>query len=94
MIHATRLRQRALAALGAVCLALMAGPLAARDFKWSPLLIGDIHLMLIDLKRPLSEGDRFRLTLRFQSAGERDVTVWVQKPRGPASPHAATEHKH
>ena len=171
MTHATRLRQRALAALGAACLALMAGPLAAHDFKLGPLLIdhpyatpsptgaangaayllgirntgdqpdrlvgastpvarvveihrsavdanqvmrmraidgidvppkaelqlrhdGEFHLMLIDLKRPLSEGDRFRMTLRFQNAGERDVTVWVQKPRGPASPHAATEHKH
>jgi hypothetical protein len=55
---------------------------------------GDHHLMLIDLKRPLNEGDRFPLTLRFQKAGEREVTVWVQKPRGPASAHAAGEHKH
>lgn len=55
---------------------------------------GEVHLMLIDRKRPLTEGDRFPLTLRFQKAGEREVTVWVQKPRGSASPHAAAEHKH
>lgn len=55
---------------------------------------GEVHLMLIDLNRPLTEGDRFLLTLRFQKAGEREVTVWVQKPRGSASPHAAAEHKH
>lgn len=44
---------------------------------------GDTHLMLIDLKRPLRNGDRFALVLRFERAGEREVTVWVQQPRAP-----------
>jgi copper(I)-binding protein len=52
---------------------------------------GDHHLMLIDLKQPLKVGDRFPLTLRFERAGEREVTVWVQQPR--VSP-GAHEHKH
>jgi len=52
---------------------------------------GDHHLMLIDLKAPLKNGDRFALTLRFQRAGEREVTVWVQQPRDAAG---STDHKH
>jgi periplasmic copper chaperone A len=42
---------------------------------------GDWHLMLVDLKRPLAEGDRFTVRLRFERGGEREVAVWVQRPR-------------
>lgn len=52
---------------------------------------GEYHLMLIDLKQPLKDGDRFPMTLRFEKAGEREVMVWVQKPRGAVTSH---EHKH
>jgi hypothetical protein len=52
---------------------------------------GEFHLMLIDLKVPLRNGDRFPLTLRFEKAGEREVMVWVQQPRDAA---AASEHRH
>ncbi len=52
---------------------------------------GEHHLMLIDLKVPLKNGDRFPLTLRFEKAGEREVTVWVQQPRDAAG---APEHRH
>lgn len=52
---------------------------------------GEHHLMLIDLKQPLKDGDRFRMTLRFEKAGEREVMVWVQTPRGAATTH---QHKH
>ena len=49
---------------------------------------GEYHLMLIDLKQPLKDGDRFDLTLRFERAGERTVKVWVQTPRdGVSGPH-------
>lgn len=51
---------------------------------------GALHLMLVDLKAPLKEGDRFRLSLRFERGGEREVTVWVQRPRDTAS----GGHKH
>ncbi|NUZ07392.1 copper chaperone PCu(A)C [Piscinibacter koreensis] len=47
---------------------------------------GEHHLRLIDLKQPLKYGDRLPMTLHFQKAGEREVTVWVQVPRE-ASPH-------
>ena len=43
---------------------------------------GAYHLMLIDLKRPLKDGERFDLTLQFERAGARTVQVWVQSPRG------------
>jgi periplasmic copper chaperone A len=52
---------------------------------------GEHHLMLIGLQQPLNNGDRFPMTLRFEKAGEREVTVWVQRPRDAAGAH---EHKH
>ena len=52
---------------------------------------GEHHLMLIGLKAPLKDGDRFPMTLRFEKAGEREVMVWVQQPRDAAGAH---EHKH
>ncbi len=39
------------------------------------------HLMLIDLKGPLKEGDRFPVSLTFEKAGVIEVQVWVQTPR-------------
>ena len=39
------------------------------------------HLMLLGLKAPLKDGDRFPVTLTFEKAGTHDVQVWVQTPR-------------
>lgn len=39
------------------------------------------HLMLLDLKAPLKDGDRFPVTLTFEKAGVHEVKVWVQTPR-------------
>ena len=39
------------------------------------------HLMLMGLKAPLKDGDRFPVTLTFERAGTREVMVWVQTPR-------------
>lgn len=50
---------------------------------------GEYHLMLMNLKRPLKDGDRFDMTLKFQRAGKQTVNVWVQTPR-----ESSTEHKH
>jgi periplasmic copper chaperone A len=52
---------------------------------------GEFHLMLIDLKAPLKDGARFPMTLRFEKAGEREVTVLVQRPRDGSPAH---EHRH
>ena len=39
---------------------------------------GGLHIMLMGLKAPLKEGERFPLTLRFQNAGEVKVEVHVE----------------
>ena len=49
------------------------------------------HLMLLGLKAPLKDGDRFPVTLTFQRAGEREVMVWVQTPRNSKK---EAEHAH
>jgi copper(I)-binding protein len=40
---------------------------------------GGYHIMLTGLAQPLTEGQTFPLTLTFDKAGARDVTVTVQK---------------
>ncbi len=50
------------------------------------------HLMLINLKQPLREGDRFPVWVRFQNAGELELMVSVQKP-GPMSGGHGAQHK-
>ena len=46
------------------------------------------HLMLMNLTRPLADGDRFPMTLIFQQAGEVEVEVEVVRAR------AGHGHKH
>ena len=43
------------------------------------------HIMLMGLNGPLREGQSFPLTLTFEKAGTREVTVAVEKP-GAAGP--------
>lgn len=52
---------------------------------------GELHMMLMNLKQVLKEGDRFDLTLNFERAGTLVVKVWVQTPRDAASDAA---HRH
>ena len=40
---------------------------------------GGSHLMLVDLARPLKQGERLPLTLRFERAGEMEIQVEVQE---------------
>jgi copper(I)-binding protein len=49
---------------------------------------GAEHVMLLGLNEPLREGQAFPLTLTFEKAGAREVTVMVEKPgaAGPAAP--------
>jgi len=39
---------------------------------------GGYHIMLIDLKQPLKQGDRLKLTLVFETAGEIEVEATVE----------------
>ncbi len=41
---------------------------------------GGFHIMLMDLKAPLAEGQHFPLTLTFEKAGQVTVDVAVGKP--------------
>ena len=52
---------------------------------------GEWHLLLQGLQQPLREGERFPLKLRFEHAGEREVVVWVQRPRSTGTGHL---HRH
>ncbi len=52
---------------------------------------GTHHLMLLNLKQPLKDGDRFDLELVFEKAGTRKVNVWVQTPRAGSS---SSSHQH
>lgn len=45
------------------------------------------HLMLIDLKKPLKQGDKFPVTLKFKRAGECQSDVWVEAPKPDAHKH-------
>jgi len=63
-------------------------PLPAKSTV-KPMHGGEWHLMLLNLKAPLKDGDRFTATLRFERAGEKDVSVWVQQPRA-----GAVDHQH
>jgi copper(I)-binding protein len=49
------------------------------------------HLMLLGLKKPLKDGDKFPVWLTFKKAGVVEVEVWVQPPTEVNKPE---EHKH
>jgi copper(I)-binding protein len=51
---------------------------------------GGYHIMFVGLKAPLKDGDQFPMTLKFEKAGEVEVTVNVEAPKA----GAAAEHKH
>lgn len=52
---------------------------------------GGIHIMLIGLKQPLREGERFPLTLTFEEAGTVTVEVAVEGV-GSMGPHGSAGH--
>ena len=43
---------------------------------------GGLHIMLINLKKPLKEGDTVELTLKFEKSGEVKVQAPVRKGMG------------
>jgi periplasmic copper chaperone A len=58
-------------------------PLAAIDIPaGQPVTLrpGGMHIMLLGLTQPLREGQSFPLTLSFDHAGPRQVTVAIEKP--------------
>ena len=69
----------------------VAGGLEIKPGERRELKPGGHHLMLIGLKRPLKEGERFRVELKFEKAGAREVEFAVQG-MGAAAP--AQKHHH
>jgi len=59
---------------------------AGQPVKLEP---GGMHIMLIGLTDKLRPGQSFPLTLSFEKAGKREVTVSVEKP-GARGPEKAT----
>ena len=53
---------------------------------------GSLHVMLIDMKKPLAEGDVVPITLGFQDGSSKTVDAKVVRPMPVAMP--AMEHKH
>src|SRR5512132_1960849 len=52
---------------------------------------GGLHIMLIDLKEPLKQGETFPLTLTFAKAGTMTVQVPVKSP-GEMAPMPGHQH--
>jgi periplasmic copper chaperone A len=64
-------------------------PLASLDIPaGQPVTLkpGGDHVMLTGLNSPLREGQSFPLTLTFEKAGTREVTVAVEKPGASGPP--------
>jgi len=55
--------------------------------KTVKLAPGGYHLMLVDLKRPLKQGDKLPITLDFEKAGHVKLSLEVQGigAQGPAA---------
>ena len=64
-----------------------AGALTVKPGTPATLKPGGLHVMMTDLKQPLSEGQTFPLTLRFEKAGAVEAQVHVQRaaPGGAAA---------
>lgn len=55
---------------------------------------GAFHLMMVDLKQPLQQGQRVKGTLTFEKAGSVEVEFAVEAIGGPARPAPAMDHGH
>ncbi|MBO7080743.1 MAG: copper chaperone PCu(A)C [Neisseriaceae bacterium] len=51
------------------------------------LMPGGLHIMLLNLKKPLIAGDEFDVTLNFKKAGKKTVKVKVIDQAAPAMHH-------
>src|SRR6185312_12977990 len=59
------------------------GGLTIEPGKTVKLAPGGLHLMMMDLKSPLKQGDRLPVTLQFEKAGKVAVTLDVQAVGAP-----------
>lgn len=64
---------------------------AGGEAKLAP---GGFHLMLMDLKQPLKEGESFKGTLTFAKAGTVNVSFKIEGMAGPKGSEAAGQDGH
>lgn len=55
---------------------------------------GGYHVMLFDLKQPLTEGTPFPLTLQFEKAGSVELEVEVRAPGATGKSRQSDHHHH
>ncbi|GGF88006.1 hypothetical protein GCM10007301_54930 [Azorhizobium oxalatiphilum] len=81
---------------GVMTMRAVSGGLELAPGKSVELAPGGFHLMMMDLKRPLKEGDKVQATLVFEKAGKVDVTFPVRGigAGAPAAGGAMGEHQH
>jgi copper(I)-binding protein len=54
---------------------------------------GGLHIMLIDLKGPMKDGDKVAITLGFDDGSSKQIEAPVRKPMPmPAMDHSAHQH--
>jgi periplasmic copper chaperone A len=72
-------------------------PVAAIDVKAkgdATLKPGGLHVMLIDLKRPLKEGDKVAITLGFDDGSSKQIEAPVRKPGEESGAMGGMENMH
>jgi periplasmic copper chaperone A len=67
------------------------GGLTIDPGKTVKLAPGGLHLMMMDLKNPLKQGDKMPVTLQFEKAGKIAVTLDVQGVGAPGPAAGAKE---
>ncbi len=55
---------------------------------------GGFHVMMIDLKTPLKDGDKVAITLGFEDGSSKQIEAPVKKPMPMAAPMDHSAHKH
>lgn len=55
---------------------------------------GGLHVMMIDLKAPLKDGDKVAITLGFEDGSSKQIEAPVMKPMPAAAPMDHSGHKH
>lgn len=72
-------------------------PVPAIDIKAkgeAVLQPGGLHVMLIDLKGPMKEGDKVAITLGFDDGSSKQIEAPVKKPMPMPMPMDHSMHKH
>jgi hypothetical protein len=70
-------------------------PVAAIDIKAKGealLQPGGLHVMLIDLKEPMKDGEKIAITLGFDDGSSKEISAPVRRPM--PMPMDATTHQH